>query len=273
MRIQILSDLHLERHPDWRADPDPRADVLVLAGDIGSYQKGSRLTEADAFGLSRFAPGTPGAPWRRVLYVPGNHEYDGLEHAPTRERLRALCERLGIVWLDGQTRVLDGVRFVGTTLWSDFAALGDIPRAMRAADWYLSKNTTRRDDRPLLAADLREMAQDCQRWLRARLAEPWDGPTVVVTHFAPSLACADPRYGLAPGTAGFCNALDELLARADLWIHGHLHCPIDLTVRGCRIVANPLGYAHKGEQAGFDPRFTVPVPRAPATGRTDGTGT
>jgi hypothetical protein len=45
---------------------------------------------------------------------------------------------------------------------------------------------------------------------------------VVITHFAPSLLSADPRYGLAPGTAGFCNALDDLLPQADLWLHGHL---------------------------------------------------
>ena len=28
---------------------------------------------------------------------------------------------------------------------------------------------------------------------------------------------------------------------------------------GCRVVANPLGYAGKGEQAEFDPRFCVRV--------------
>ena len=82
-----------------------------------------------------------------------------------------------------------------------------------------------------------------------------------MTHFAPSLRSADPRYGLTPGTAGFCNALDELLPRARLWMHGHLHCPADYEVRGpgwaCRVVANPLGYLSKGEQEGFRPGFAV----------------
>jgi hypothetical protein len=74
---------------------------------------------------------------------------------------------------------------------------------------------------------------------------------VVVTHFAPTLHSADPRYGLTPGTAGFCNALDDLLPMADLWLHGHLHCATDLQVGRCRIVANPLGYARKDEQLNF----------------------
>jgi calcineurin-like phosphoesterase family protein len=82
-----------------------------------------------------------------------------------------------------------------------------------------------------------------------------------VTHFAPTLASADPRYGLAPGTAGFCNALDDLLPAANLWIHGHLHCPVDHVARGCRVVANPLGYAVKGEQAAFRPAMAVSVPQ------------
>ncbi|MBV1731747.1 MAG: metallophosphoesterase, partial [Hydrogenophaga sp.] len=84
-------------------------------------------------------------------------------------------------------------------------------------------------------------------------------PTVVVTHFAPTLHSADPRYGLSPGTAGFCNALDDLLPLADLWLHGHLHCPTDQRVGRCRIVANPLGYASKGEQALFRPTLTIDV--------------
>ena len=93
-----------------------------------------------------------------------------------------------------------------------------------------------------------------------------DGPTVVVTHFAPSLRSADPRYGLTPGTAGFCNALDPLLAHADLWLHGHLHCRHDYRVGRCRVVANPMGYASKGEQADFDPGGCVLLPPVPAHG-------
>ena len=91
---------------------------------------------------------------------------------------------------------------------------------------------------------------------------------MAVTHFAPSLRSADPRYGLVPGTAGFCNALDDLLPLAQLWLHGHLHAPSDYTVSGtsgqgaawqCRVVANPLGYARKGEQALFQTQCCISV--------------
>lgn len=277
MRLQLFSDLHLERYPDFLPEIGADTDLVILAGDIGSYQAGSRLTDDD-FGLGRFSPLRPQAPRARVLYVPGNHEYDGLDFEATQARLRTLCAQLGIIWLDRESIVIDGVRFIGTTLWSDFEALAlrekDVTRqlqartkAFRAANYYLNKNTTLYHGEPLLAEPMRALSIACQDWLRAALAMPFDGKTVVVTHFAPSLSSADPRYGLSPGTAGFCNALDALLPQAQLWLHGHLHCFNDYTVKGesagqpwaCRVVANPLGYLSKGEQAAFRPGLVIEV--------------
>ena len=281
MNIQLLSDLHLESNPHFTARPVPGADVLVLAGDIGSYQNGSQLLAlgiAD-FGLARFSPlpvAQGGAAWPTpVFFVPGNHEYDGLDFDEAHARLRTTCERLGIVWLDKGSAVLQGVRFIGCTLWTDFDALtteraftGAVTlaeqlkmreKALRAANYYLKKNHALRGGAPLLADAVREEGLASQAWLRQALAVPFAGKTVVVTHFAPTLRSADPRYGLSPGTAGFCNALDDLLPLAQLWLHGHLHCPSDYVQNGCRVVANPLGYARKGEQAAFKPEFLIKI--------------
>jgi predicted phosphodiesterase len=272
VKFQLMSDLHLEVHPHLRPKPADGADLLVLAGDIGSYQANSRLEGTD-FGLERFSPrnGWP-VP---VVFVPGNHEYDNLDFDETHERLRETCDRLGILWLEREVRVLGGVRFVGTTLWSDFDAfatpedhataspaplLKKRERAFRAANFYLQKTTALRAGQPMLADGWRDQGLVCQQWLRDALAEPYAGATVVVTHFAPSLLSADPRYGQTPGTAGFCNALDELLPQADVWVHGHLHCQQDYRVGRCRVVANTLGYASKGEQEGFREDLLVHVP-------------
>jgi hypothetical protein len=278
MRLQLLSDLHLERDPAFLPKAAPGVDVLVLAGDIGSYQAGSRLT-GDDFGLARFSPLRPGAAWPVVLYVPGNHEFDGLDFDATTARLKRLCADLGITWLERETVTLGSVRFVGTTLWSDFDAFASAAtkpaeqarrrdKAFRAANFYLRRYTTLRDGEPMLAEAIRGLALECQAWLRSALATPFDGTTAVVTHFAPSLRSADPRYGLTPGTAGFCNAMDDWLPRADLWLHGHLHCANDYVVEGrdgmrpfaCRVVANPLGYASKGEQVAFREDLVIDLP-------------
>jgi Icc-related predicted phosphoesterase len=283
MKIQLLSDLHLEANPGFVPTPAPDADLLVLAGDIGSYQTrrdGSVMDEPD-WGLQRFSPLPQFAAWPvPVLFVPGNHEYDALDIDQAHADLRACCERLGIQWLERETTVIDGVRFVGTTLWSDYDTfaqpgaplteqLKQRHKAFRAANFYLHKMAGQRGGVLFDAAAMRALALDCQAWLREALAQPHaDGPTVVVTHFAPTLHSADPRYGHSPGTAGFCNALDELLPHADWWLHGHLHCPTDTQVGRCRIVANPLGYASKGEQLSFRPWLTLAVAQpAPAARR------
>ena len=277
VKIQLMSDLHLEGHPDYRPHPAPDAELLVLAGDVGSYQRGSRLG-GDDFGLARFSPrnGWP-VP---VLYVPGNHEYDARDFDETHARLRELCAELDITWLEREQRIFGDVRFVGTTLWADFDALALAPgeaeqsldqvlkqrhKAFRAANFYLQKAAALRRGELMLAEGWREQALVCQAWLREALAQPFDGTTVVVTHFAPSLRSADPRYGVTPATAGFCNSLEDLMARADYWLHGHLHCPQDYREAGCRVVANTLGYASKGEQEGFREQFVLDLVPAHAT--------
>jgi len=275
MKIQLYSDLHLESHPAFAPQPAPDADLLVLAGDIGSYQAGSALAHDPDFGLARFSPrhGWP----TPVVFVPGNHEYDALDFDAAHARLRETCERLGMVWLEREVWQPPGsdaqgrpLRFIGTTLWTDFDALVDPKapltaqlqardRAFRAANFYLKKTDTTRHGEAFLAEAVREQALLCQDWLRAALDAPFDGSTVVVTHFAPSLRSADPRYGLVPGTAGFCNALDDLLPQADLWLHGHLHAPSNYRHTGCRVVANPLGYARKNEQSAFAACATLEI--------------
>lgn len=282
MNIQLLSDLHLESNPHFVARPVPGADLLVLAGDIGSYQSGSLLADLlhdSDFGLARFSPlpaAQGGAGWPTpVLFLPGNHEYDGQDFAATHARLRETCQRLGLIWLDSEILEIASVRFIGSTLWTDFDALAPTPdtdpaltrvaqlkareKAFRAANFYLRKNHAFQDGEPMLADAVRTLGLQSQAWLRQALARPFAGPTVVVTHFAPSLLSADPRYGRTPGTAGFCNALDDLLAQAQLWLHGHLHCPSDYVKNGCRVVANPLGYARKSEQDGFKPDLLITV--------------
>lgn len=276
MKLQLLSDLHLETHPHFQATPAPGAQLLVLAGDIGSYQAGS-LLQGEYFGLERFSPLPQFAGWPcPVLFVPGNHEYDMQDWDAAHARLRQVCDTLGIIWLERESIELQGVRWVGTTLWTDYDAIalqdakvqaGDVgallklrDKSFRAANFYLRKTGGTRHGQPFLAEPMRAQALECQAWLRAALHTPFEGKTVVVTHFSPSLQSSDPRYGLVPGTAGFCNALDDLLPYADLWLHGHLHAPSDYRMQGvqpdgkawnCRVVANPLGYARKGEQANF----------------------
>ena len=250
MRIQLLSDLHLETE-SFAPEPNPVAELLVLGGDIDS-------TWAE---LERFRD------WPvPVLMVAGNHEFDGREVDEAWPALRERCDSLGILLLERESRVVqdaDGarIRFVATVRWCDFDLYGEAGRAtaMRAAGYYMRIMRSTRHGVAFDPEGVREEALACRDWLAAELQKTrgdWDR-TVVLTHFAPSLRSADPRYGAQPGTASFCNADDALLPGASTWIHGHLHCRHDYLVEHAqgrtRVVCNARGHGRKGEADRHDP--------------------
>lgn len=256
MRLQVLSDLHLETE-NYHPVAAPEAELLVLAGDIDSTWRGLEL----------FA-GWP-VP---VLFVAGNHEFDRREWTEAWPALRRRCGDLGLRLLERDCCVLAGadgrrIRFVATTRWSDFDALGEAQRArcQRAGKYFVHVMRATLRGAPFDAEAVREEALRCRAWLAQALAQQpgpahgaWDA-TVAVTHFAPSLASADPRYGHVPATASFCNADDDLLPLADLWIHGHLHCCHDYRVGRTRVLSNARGHGIKGEGAQHQPRLVVEV--------------
>ena len=256
MRLQLLSDLHLETE-SYQPVPAPDAELLVLAGDIDSSWAG----------LARFRD------WPRpVVLVAGNHEFDGRELDEAWPALRERCAALSIRMLERESLLVAGadgrrIRLLGTIRWSDFELFGARGRAkaMRAGGYFMALMKARRGGAPFDAAAMRVESLACRDWLEDELmrrSPEWDA-TVVITHFAPSARSADPRYGLQSGTASFCNADDELITRADLWIHGHLHCVQDYRVSRagatCRVVSNARGHAAKGESARHRPQLVLDV--------------
>lgn len=255
LRLQVLSDLHLETE---RFDPVPAegADALVLAGDIDSTWAG----------YERFK-GWP-VP---VFAVAGNHEFDGREWLAAWPGLRAMGDRLGIRWLEQDEALVHTatghrVRLLGCTRWSDYETFGPQGRdkAERASRHFLGLMRASVAGRPVDPPALRRWGQANRRWLELALRAPPPeavDATVVATHFAPSLRCADPRYGAQPTTASFCNADDDLLPLADLWLHGHLHGRHDLLLapaeprrpdRPTRVVCRARGLGKKGEADGYE---------------------
>lgn len=251
MKINILSDLHLGQGA--LPLPGNDADLVVLAGDV------ARPPEAIAWAA---AIGKP------VLYVPGNHEFYGGSIEGVRARLRALSSGTGVRVLDNDAVVIEGVRFLGTTLWTDFLLQGGgaaRDAAMQEAQRFMRDYSRIRlhdaAQAPFTPQDSVALFAQHSAWLAAELARPHDGPTVVVTHHAPSAGSVHPRFEGSLLNASFVSHADHLLdgRRAALWIHGHTHDSFDYRRNGTRVVCNPRGYARDGvnENAAFDPDFTI----------------
>ena len=194
MNLQLLSDLHLEVHPHFQPTPAADAQVLVLAGDIGSYQAGS-LLQGEYFGLERFSPLPQFAGWPcPVVFVPGNHEYDAQDWDAAHDRLRRVCDALGLIWLERATTVLDGVRFVGTTLWTDYDAIALLDEQVQAGDIGRLLKLREKSFRAATSTSARPAAP-------ATASLSWQSP------------CAPRRWNARPGCATRCSSL----GRAPPW--------------------------------------------------------
>ncbi len=112
--------------------------------------------------------------------------------------------------------------------------------------------------RLLTARDTRMLHISSRRWLRVRLAQPHDGPTVIVTHHAPLIRTRPPLPVQRALAGAFASDVTDLMGadRVALWIFGHTHRVADLELRGTRIVSNPSGYPHQ-PVAGFDPARVI----------------
>jgi len=251
--LNILSDLHLSRGPlDL---PETDADLVILAGDLGR-------PKVAASWASHFD--------KPVLYVAGNHEFYGASIAETVRELKHVCAGTDIHVLDNDEAIVGGVRFLGTTLWTDFMLFGDGARRAAAADEAVRSMRDFSRIRMLETSEMLFTPADAAAlfavqaaWLESKLAEPFAGPTVVITHHAPSPKSIHPRFADSLLNACFVSEAEHLVdgKHAQLWIHGHTHDSFDYMLNGTRVVCNPRGYANDGvnENPSFDPHLLIEI--------------
>lgn len=247
MKIHILSDLHTE-FSDFDP-PETDAEVVVLAGDIG----------VGAGGIEWAARQYPEAP---VIYVPGNHEFYGHDVRDTGRLFGAATANIHV--LGDSTLEIDGVRFLGSTLWTDFKLYGE-------ADAWFSRRRARAlikdfvsvksGERLFTPEDSVELHEASKAWLVSELQKNFDGTTIVVTHHLPATPSIDGRYKNDVLNPAFASRLEDLIEQyqPELWIHGHTHVACDYTIFGTRVVCNPRGYPSESSGQGFSPGLVVEV--------------
>lgn len=259
MKLHVVSDLHLDRG-SWHF-PATDADVLVVAGDLnddGELSARWAVREADRTG-------------KPLLWVPGNHDFVGAAVSQRLLRMRKICKGSGATLLFNRSVVLGGVRFAGTTLWTDFGLHGEphklicmgAARAMMPEFTY----TFQPGPRPRAAmtpAYHERMNARALRFLERMLEDSFEIPTVVITHHAPSGRSIHPdfqRGHLYPLNAAYANNLDNMIGWSNLrlWVHGHMHNASDYELGSARVLCNPRGYVGREERTNFDPELVVEV--------------
>ncbi len=250
MKIQLLSDLHNEY---YRRDVPPdialiNSDVIVLAGDVDVGLEGLRWAAAEGLRLQK-----------PLLYIAGNHEFYHHDISLLDE-MRAFAEvSEGLYFLENDEVVIEGVRFLGCTLWTDYRAAGDPVMSMVEVQRSLNDHhVITNGERLFLPEDALQLHHGSRVWLRERLSQPFDGKTVVVTHHGPHLLCQHPSFPLNAMATAFLSDLNDLVEMADVWCFGHTHANLDRVVDGCRIVSNQRGYPGEGVKE-FNPTGTINI--------------
>lgn len=268
MKILVLSDLHLEfgqLPPVYKGRRiDDGVDVVVLAGDIAQGERGIRWAR-ETFTT------------QEIIYVAGNHEFYGHGIDALQDRMREVAQHMEVRFLERNAATLGGVRFLGTTLWTDFELYGPDDREVvmilggdRMNDFRLIRTHRGMGREASVGITMRSFTPDDARqehdlsaaWLDRELSQGDPAKTVVVTHHAPSRLSLHPRWdgdGLSPC---FVSDLPGLLGRSALWIHGHTHDSFDYEVHVTRVVSNPRGYLRRSgawENEAVEPGLVVTI--------------
>ena len=249
MRIAYASDLHLEFDSSLTLTGLSTADVLVLSGDVDTMPE----YYMEFLRKLRLVYAGP------VIFVMGNHEYYNGIFPDDRQKYRdAIAHDSNAYLLENEAVILGGVRFLGVTLWTDFVCgrqMRDCRRGM--ADFAVifdghSGNVT--------PEAILKVHQDSISWLDDQFTNhpmpgcnPYEGPTVVITHHAPSFRSQHPRFAGSPISGGFCSDQEHHIQRwkPDVWIHGHVHDPMDYRIGKTRVLCNPWGYPDEGNERAF----------------------
>lgn len=248
MKIQILSDLHLEFAPFQPQRTD--ADLVILAGDTDLGRRGVQWASANF-------------PDTLVLYLLGNHEYYGHALPKLITELKDAANGTNVTVLENDKVVIGDVEFLGCTLWTDFKLLGGDPRvagiAVQQAMTDYQKIRVSPTYAKLRSIDTAALHMKSVTWLKQQIPIS-NTKRVIITHHAPSRKSVPERFQSDIVSAGYASNLDELVfeSQAALWIHGHTHDCQDYFIDSTRVICNPRGYPGEQEN-GFDPALLVEV--------------
>ena len=253
-KFRIMSDLHLEFQKSkiskvWTPSPHDRDQILILAGDI---DVGGNGTDCMLELCSHF---------KHVVRILGNHEFYDREYHGVIEFWRVFEQSQSpsnFHFLHNDSRVLDGVKIIGGTMWTGFDN-ADPFVMMNATNTMTDYNVIRYGSDALVPAIILEKHREFMDYLKSQLATQHQLPIVVVTHHSPGNAVRRSTY--TSGNALYYADLEQLVgdSRINLWVHGHTHSSQDYYINQTRVICNPYGYHGHGINAQFDPQMVMEI--------------
>jgi Icc-related predicted phosphoesterase len=248
MKIQILSDLHVE-FKDYEYQKCD-SDVVVLAGDIHTKDRGIEWAIKNIEG-------------KPVVYVLGNHEFFGKSHPKFIAEARSKASGTNVHLLENEYINIEGVNFIGCTLWTDFEIFGD-PRIAGYQCQQVMTDYKKIRKSPqyskLRSIDTALIHAQSLNWLGKTLESLKGEPNVVVSHHGPSINSSPIGKREDITSAAYVSDLEGFISdhQPKFWFHGHLHNSSEYKIGDCTVVCNPKGYPGD-ENCHFDPVKCVEI--------------
>ena len=242
-QAEVISDTHLNM---WKYKSDKLKTLfslntsnLILAGDIGDPD------EPTLYKFLELAKEN----YKRVFYIPGNHEFYGTEPGSKKNPAIVLdwFQKLDDQWSNfhffyRRNEVVDGIRILGATCWST---------APGSDKWSQT-----------ISAEGRKDVEFIQQGL-ARSKEP----VLVISHYPSSLRVIEENFKHKITQFNYGQDLEHLyIPPLHTWVFGHVHqkhdfsVPYSSSIYGngkIRIICNPYGYPNETIASEKTLSFTV----------------
>lgn len=265
MKIQVLSDLHLEVKP-YTMWQNPQAEVVILAGDIIALgNQAKKLYHLENLIKSINAP---------IVYIFGNHECYNFGNLDENIKIVKTLEQKysHFHFLNNESWVFQDVEFIGSTLWSDFdladkmfSKKGNLSPIQSKMDFCSRIPFAINDFNQILTSkglitvrDVISFNNESRDFIKKAVKENKQHKKVVVTHFCPSEKCIHPQYAGSWLNPYFACNCESLMDGVPLWIFGHTHSSFDFKINDTRLLCNPRGY-DKENKGKYDSQLVVEV--------------
>lgn len=254
--MELVSDLHLEFIYGSLKNPKeylqkmfdrPASETLLIAGDISSHLAEPNLGIIQFFDLVL-------KKYKRVIAVLGNHDY--INDFSTIEQVPGAAKELfpEVTWLNNEGINFGEVRIFGSTLWSQISQ----KNKSRMTNYMIDYHKIEKQGGSLLTPDdTNKLNTEAFDALQKCIGTNSIKPVIVLSHHGPSLKSS--KIPESETTEGFCNNYDDFLKQQGsikLWLHGHVHEPVDYKCGKVRIVTNPHGYVdfERKADSGYKPK-------------------
>lgn len=227
MKIHYMSDLHLEFGTPKKVFDDLEGDILILAGDI---------IDAKFHGLDTLKYIC--SKFNTVIEILGNHEFYKGKFGLVYDNLKEVLPD-NVYLLEDEYIELNGIRFIGCTLWSYMNEVDCYFAKMRMNDYRVIRSGPRKEPwlRKLSPTETVAKHLKSARYLDDNITNN----SVVITHHAPSFKSCNPDY---EGNTAYATDLSDMMLenKPTFWIHGHMHETQNYMIGDTNILANPFGY-------------------------------